>query len=159
MEAVSFESVSSTLPVMLLPLQTDNMIVPDTMVAEIKNSVSIEVKPDSPEWFIGYFEWRGHKLPLVSFEALNGAMAIPADAVSRVVILKSMATHGHLPFYGVVIDDVPDVIEMTDDMVSIHDGRPRGRAEAMSVAFGEKTGGIPNTDWVEQHLLTYILHG
>ncbi|MBT6579099.1 MAG: hypothetical protein HOO01_02420, partial [Cellvibrionales bacterium] len=43
--------------------------------------------------------------------------------------------------------------------IELCEGRPRGRAEAMSVSMSDLMAGIPNIEWVEQHLLAYILHG
>ena len=158
MEAVNLDYSMSGLSAMLLPLQTDHLILPEVMVAEIRPAVEVQTQAGSPDWFIGYIDWKGHDLPLISFEALNGAMPIPAESVKRVAIIKTMADHGHLHYYAVAIDDVPDIVDVAGDTVSMHEGRPRGRAEVMSIACGDRTAGIPNLDWVEQHILTYILH-
>lgn len=158
MDIFSSDYSFSSLAVMLLPLQTDNLLIPDAMVLENCAPGDIAMKADSPEWFVGYIQWRGQSVPLISFEALNGAMAIAAEQIGRVAIVRSMAAHGHLPYYAVVVDAAPDIIDISNDDVRIHESRPRGRAEALSVSVGDTTAGIPNVDWVEQHLLTYILH-
>ncbi|MDG1541645.1 MAG: hypothetical protein P8Q39_02250, partial [Candidatus Thalassarchaeaceae archaeon] len=64
----------------------------------------------------------------------------------------------HLPYYAVVISGTPSLHEIADDELSLCTGRPRGRAESMSVAVDELVAGVPNIEWVEQHLLAYILH-
>ena len=158
MEALRTEQPIANLAVMLLPLQTDNLLLPDVMIAEICEPGRIEVKAESPEWFVGQIQWRGQTVPLISFEAMNGAMAIAADLVQYVAVVESTLGHGHLPYYAVVISGRPTILDVSDDQIRPYEGRPRGRAEAISVILDQKTAGIPNVDWVEQHLQTYILH-
>ena len=158
MEALHTQQAQANLAVMLLPLQTDHLLLPDVMVAEICEPGSIAVKAESPEWFVGHFQWRGQTVPLISFEALNGAIAIAAELVQYVAVVESTLGHGHLPYYAVVINGRPSILDVSDDQIRAYEGRPRGRAEVVSVILDQKTAGIPNVDWVEQHLQTYILH-
>ncbi|MBT8140232.1 MAG: chemotaxis protein CheW [Gammaproteobacteria bacterium] len=159
MQSLLGEAPTTHLEVMLLPLQTDNLLLPDVMVAEICDGGEITVKAGSPDWFVGYANWRGQSVPLISFEALNGAMPIAADQVQQIAVLESTLGHGHLPYYAVVLSGRPSILDVSDDQVRSYEGRPRGRAETISVMIEQKTAGIPNVDWVEQHLQTYILHG
>ena len=151
------ETHSSHLPVMLLPLNTDAMLVPDIMVVEVCDAADVQMAEQSPEWFVGSKYWRGYKIPVISFEALNGAMQLDSSQISKLVIIKSTVEHGYLPYYGMVIADKPIMSEVSGDSVMLEEGRPRGRAEALSVSLEGKTAGIPNTEWIESHLLTYLL--
>ncbi|MGB5324922.1 MAG: chemotaxis protein CheW [Pseudomonadales bacterium] len=159
MQALPNDDNASNLELMLLPLMTDHLLVPDAIVIEIFDAGEVTVKAGSPEWFVGSVQWRGQTVPVISFEALNGAMAIAADKVRQVAVLESTLGHGHLPNYAVVLNGRPSILDVSDDQVRIYEGRPRGRAEAISVIVDQKSAGIPNVDWVEQHLQTYILHG
>ncbi len=149
---------SPTISAIYLPLQVDGLLLPDATVVEIFRAGKILIQADSPEWHVGTIVWRGLTLPLVSFEALNGAGLIEAEAVTRVAIINGTAEHGHLPYYAIVISDTPTMMEIYDEDIEIHEGRPRGRAEALSVAVADLTAGIPNMGWVEQHLLAYTLN-
>lgn len=159
MDTTLCDNRASDIEVMLLPLQTDNLLLPDAMVAEVCAATAISEKDSSPDWFVGYVQWRGQTLPLISFEALNGAMPIAAADVQQYAVLESTLGHGHLPHYAVVLSGRPTILDVGDDQVRVYEGRPRGRAEALSVIVEQKTAGIPNVDWVEQHLQTFILHG
>lgn len=159
MQSLLSDKAPGNFEVMLLPLMTDNLLLPDVMVTEICDAGEITVKAGSPDWFVGYVSWRGQSVPLISFEALNGAMPIPADMVQQIAVLESTLGHGHLPYYAVVLNGRPSILDVSDDQIRSYEGRPRGRAEAISVIVEQKTAGIPNVDWVEQHLQTYILHG
>ena len=143
---------------MFLPLQMDGMLLPDTSVVEVLAVQNIIETSGSPEWYIGSISWRGMQLPLVCFESLNGAMTVQPEQVERVAIVRGTADHGHLPYYALVICGKPELFMIAEEDIEVHEGRPRGRAEAMSVAVMDRTAGIPNIEWVEQHLLAYTLH-
>ena len=143
---------------MYLPLQMDGLLVPDVTVVEILKVDKIASQIKSPEWFIGSIQWRGYELPLISFESLNGAATVNPENISRVAIINGIADQSHLPYYAVVISNTPSLHEIVGDDLNLCEGRPRGRAEAMSVTINDLVAGVPNIEWVEQHLLAYILH-
>ncbi len=157
MNATSLKQSANEVSVMLLPQQTDNILVPDVMVVEICKDVEVKPKDDSPDWFAGTVNWRNSQVPVIAFEALNGAFHMPSEK-KTVAIVNAMKGLGYLPYYAIVLNGEPKMIDASDNDVSVNDGRPRGRAESLSVSIADTTAGIPNVDWVEQHLLTYILH-
>ena len=57
-----------------------------------------------------------------------------------------------------LIQGSPRVVDASDAALRTNDLRPRGRAEAMSIKIDDAEGGIPNIEWIEQHLLAYTLN-
>ncbi|MBR9805321.1 hypothetical protein GYB62_02270 [bacterium] len=143
---------------MLMPLVGSYMLMPDVSVTEIARLGKIVVPSQSPEWFLGTIVWRGQEVPVVSFEALNGSLAPEVSEDSLVAVMSGMADNGHLPYYGVLIQGSPRVVDASDAVLQTNDLRPRGRAEAMSIKIDDAEGGIPNIEWIEQHLLAYTLN-
>ena len=158
LQSTNHQFASKPVRAMFLPLQMDGMLLPDVSVIEVLSVQQITEASGSPEWYIGAISWRGMQLPLICFESLNGAMTVSAESVERVAIVRGTADHGHLPYYALVICGVPQLFTLSEEDIEVHEGRPRGRAEAMSVAVLDQTAGIPNIEWVEQHLLAYTLH-
>ena len=158
MQESYYELSLSPFTAMYLPLQIDGLLLPDVTVVEILKIDNISPLLKSPEWLIGSIKWRGEALPLISFEALNGAATVDPKIISRVAIINGTADNSHLPYYAVVISDTPSLHDIAEDDIELYEGRPRGRAEAMSVRVNNLIAGVPNIEWVEQHLLAYILH-
>ena len=80
MEALHFDESLTALDVIKLPMTTDGLIVPEVMVAEIYQPRGLEVKEAGPDWLAGHCHWRGHTIPIISFEAMNQAnCAAPKD--------------------------------------------------------------------------------
>lgn len=142
---------------MLLPIDSDFLILPDVAVMQIVDAPTVEGVENSPDWFAGNMLWRGYSVPVVRFEPLNGGFA-RSSSIERVAIIKSTVKNGYLPYYAVATSDRPSLRDINIDSVVIAEGRARGRAESMSIALDDIAAGVPNADWVENHLLTYILH-
>ena len=158
MQESQYEISLSPFTAMYLPLQMDGLLLPDVTVVEILKTNDISPLLKTPEWLIGTISWRGEALPLISFEALNGAATVDPKTITRVAIINGTADNSHLPYYAVVISDTPSLYDIADGDIELCEGRPRGRAEAMSVRVNDLVAGVPNIEWVEQHLLAYILH-
>ena len=158
MQKSHYEISSSSFTAMYLPLQMDGLLLPDVTVVEILKIKNISPLLKTPEWLIGTVSWRGEALPLISFESLNGAATVDPKTITRVAIINGTADNSHLPYYAVVISDTPSLHEISEGDIEMCVGRPRGRAEAMSVSVNDLVAGVPNIEWVEQHLLAYILH-
>lgn len=158
MQESQYEISLSPFTAMYLPLQMDGLLLPDVTVVEILKTNDISPLLKTPEWLIGTISWRGEALPLISFEALNGAATVDPKTITRVAIINGTADNSHLPYYAVVISDTPSLHDIADGDIELCEGRPRGRAEAMSVRVNDFVAGVPNIEWVEQHLLAYILH-
>jgi len=158
MHASKFDEATKKMDVIALPLQTDFLLVPDVMVAEIYEPRQISYISDGPNWLIGEINWRGSNMPLVCFEAMNSADAQRPETVQRVAVIASVSKHGYLPYYALALAADPTVKTIGRRSLTVHDGRARGRAETLSVECEGVAAGIPNINWIEQHLLGYILH-
>lgn len=160
MLAIETDFMSSNIPLMYLPLTVDGLLMPDVAIVAVSSRDQVKRKDDGPEWLIGNINWRGSTIPVIDFDILNGHS--PSEDMGRridkVVIVASTADHGHLPYYAISISESPQMLFASDDEIHLHEARPRGRAEAMSVSVKQFTGGIPNVAWIEQHLLACILH-
>jgi chemosensory pili system protein ChpC len=158
MYALKLDQADKKMDVIALPLEADFLLVPDVMVAEICEPRQLKFITDGPNWLMGEINWRGRSMPLVCFEAMNSADARRPDKVQRVAVIASVSKHGYLPYYALVLAADPTVKTIGRRSLAVHEGRPRGRAESLSVECDGIAAGIPNINWIEQHLLGYILH-
>lgn len=158
MEARDFNESLKTLEVIKLPTTSSAIILPDVMVAEIIQPRHSELTSDGPDWLVGHCRWRGHSIPMICFEAMNQANYVTPSEVLYVAVINSLSKHGYLPYYGIVLSELPSASTIERRTVTVHDGRARGRAETLSVLLEGESAGIPNINWIEQHLLGYILH-
>ena len=81
----------------ILTLRKENVIVPDVLVAEIISVKDIEDDVNRPEWYLGDMKWRGHNVPLLSFEAAGGGDA-KVNLNTQAVVLYAVGKDGSIFF-------------------------------------------------------------
>jgi chemosensory pili system protein ChpC len=104
----------------ILKINDDELLMPNASVAEIvaiKNIINVANKPG---WMLGYLDWRGHSVPLISFEAMGG-VRMPSLATGNVkaAVLFSIGKNSSIPYMSILTQDTPKVMNVkADDLVA-----------------------------------------
>jgi len=91
----------------LIPLADMRLLLPTTCVAEIIDWQEPEAVDDTPEWLLGRLEWRGLRIPLLSFEAANGRPRGEVSRRGRIAVLNGIGGDPELPFYALQLQGIP----------------------------------------------------
>ena len=91
---------------MQLPLLNMQLLLPNSVVAEI---IGYNVPGDKQQsgWFHGNIEWRGVVVPVISVEQLCEQEAAAPGARTRIAVVYNPAHDDHLPYIGLVLQDIP----------------------------------------------------
>lgn len=76
----------------LISLEGDTLLLPNAAVVEVISREAVRPAAGAPPWLFGHCDWNGRRVPVVSFEALNGAVAPPVSHRTRIVLLHSFGT-------------------------------------------------------------------
>lgn len=98
---------SSVVRTQLIPLADMNLLLPNTCIAEVISLGELNPVKKSPDWFLGMMDWRGVRIPVISFEAANGISTEAPSRSSRVAVLNGINGDENLPFYGVISQGIP----------------------------------------------------
>ena len=104
----------------ILTLRKENVIVPNSLVAEIISVKEIEGMDDAPGWFLGNMKWRGADVPLLSFEASGGDKISKVNLNTQAVVLYAVSKSGETseyPYLGLVMSGVPHVSDFTREQI------------------------------------------
>ena len=98
----------------ILKINGDELLMPNASIAEImpiKNIINVANKPG---WMLGYLDWRGHSVPLISFEAMGG-VRMPSLATGNVkaAVLFSIGDDSDFPYVSILVNDAPKSINVT----------------------------------------------
>ncbi|KPJ91855.1 MAG: hypothetical protein AMJ55_10745 [Gammaproteobacteria bacterium SG8_15] len=97
----------------LIGLEALRLILPNTAIAEVVAYTQPELPDESmPEWFLGYVNWRGYRIPVVSFEQMIDQAGSKPDRRSRVIILNSISADPDRPFYGLLATGIPRLMSV-----------------------------------------------
>lgn len=99
----------------VLKINGDELLMPNATVAEIvpiRNIINVANKPD---WMLGYLDWRGNSVPLISFEALGGVrMPSLATGTVKAAVLFSIGDDENFPFVSILMQETPTVVNVKD---------------------------------------------
>lgn len=138
---------------LLLPMQQKPLLVPSVCVVEVvgysRPSQESQEHKQRENWYLGEINWRDLGIPLVSFERMTQRRFAMGSATARIAILNNTSGHSAAPFYGVIIQGMPQLMELGQDEIKKLD-LPSGYIEQMNVSVHRINACIPNLPLVEQ---------
>ena len=142
-----------------LNVNEDKLLLPNAAVAEIvpiKNIINVANKP---AWMLGYLDWRGNSVPLVSFEAMGGVrMPSLASGTIKAAILITVGEDKSLPFISILVQGSPSILNVKEEeMLSNKEGITHPAVED-KVMIAEETYSVMNMENLEaivKNVMTY----
>ncbi|MBW7471559.1 chemotaxis protein CheW [Marinobacter sp. M216] len=141
---------SQTLSCVMIPMSERQLLLPNVTIAEVVDFASSEAGANTPDWLVGYLDWRGLTLPVISYDAANGgSLSVPGDNRGRIVVLNTIGEHHEqVPFMALVTQGIPSQTRLTEDQISQKDGEA-GPADIMQVEVDGESAWIPNLEYLE----------
>lgn len=141
---------SQVLPCVLIPVTDRQLLLPNVSLAEIVDYAEPVRAEDGPDWLVGYLNWRGLDLPVISYDAANGGTAVSPDSHrGRVAVLNTIsASHPEMPFLAMVTQGIPSQTKLSEPQIRESEGET-GPADLMVVDVEGHTAYIPNLEYLE----------
>ena len=100
---------SQTLPCVMIPMTDRQLLLPNVSIAEVVDFNSTDPGANTPDWLVGYLDWRGQTLPVISYDAANGgALTVPGENRGRIIVLNTIGPeHNKAPFMALVTQGIP----------------------------------------------------
>ena len=141
----------------LLTISEDKLVFPNTAIAEIVPIQNIINVANKPVWMLGYLDWRGNSVPLVSFEALGGVrMPSLASGDVKAAVLYSVSDDKKFPFMSILVQGAPKVVNVASSDVIANKEEIHHPAIEQKVMMFEDDASIVDLDKLEQ-LIKYIM--
>jgi chemosensory pili system protein ChpC len=129
-----------------------NLLLPNTLVAEVTQSASVTAAGNSPDWLAGLVSWRGRNVPLVSFEQLLGREARQRHDESRMVILNTLNGNPSIPFVAVEIQGMPHLSLLKHGRLEYDEKKSSEPVVLASLLLDGESVVVPNLDVIERML-------
>jgi len=137
---------------LLLPLADRLLLLPSAAVAEV---IRYEGEPEpldnAPLWLLGQINWRGLKLPLLSFESASGAANAAPN--TQLAILNVTHEKARVKFFALQLQGHPRPIRLTATLASSEEPLQPLELSAVRLADG-RSAKIPSLSVLEEQLLT-----
>lgn len=130
-----------------------NLLLPNTLVAEVTEIAGITAAGNSPEWLTGFVTWRGRSVPLVSFEQLVGTDSVVRHDRSHMVILNTLNGNPRIPFIALEIQGLPRLSQLKHGMLEYDENEKNSEPVVLSsLRIEGESVLLPNVDVIERML-------
>ena len=151
--------MSEKIKCLILKINSDELLMPNASVAEIvpiKNIINVANKPG---WMLGYLDWRGHSVPLVSFEAM-GNVRMPSLATGNVkaAIFFSIGENSNFPYISILVQDAPSIVNVKEEDIISNKEEITHPAIADKVITAEGSYSIIDLEKLESIVKTVMTH-
>jgi len=151
--------MSDEIKCVILKINGDELLMPNASVAEIvpiKNIINVANKPG---WMLGYLDWRGHSVPLISFEAMgNVRMPSLATGTVKAAILFSIGDDNDFPYMSILMQEAPAVVNVKEDEVISNKEDISHPAIENKVMIADSTYSIVNIEKLESIVKQVMTH-
>jgi chemosensory pili system protein ChpC len=145
------KSSDESLRCLVIPDGDMNILLPNTVVAEVSVLGEIKQPDNKPDWLNGMFSWRGIEIPLVSFSNMIGQAS---ESGKRVAVLNTLSDSSVNKFIGLSISGIPRLVIVDNQMVSFMDEAKTADNKSILaeiVLDGEHVY-VPDLDFIEKSL-------
>jgi chemosensory pili system protein ChpC len=141
---------SQTLPCVMIPVSDRQLLLPNVSIAEVVDFNSSDAGPNTPDWLVGFLDWRGLTLPVISYDAANGGqLTVPGDNRGRIIVLNTIgAQHNQAPFMALITQGIPSQTRLDESQLRTLEGEA-GPADIMQVEVDGEPAWIPNLEFLE----------
>ena len=137
-----------------IPLQGVRLVLPDSIILQIFSGAEINPLDNAPSWLLGNFVWQKHLIPALSFEIASNQQ-FKETAAPRVLILKSINNVEKMPFYAIVLADIPKPLRLSDEnLTAVENASPSSPVILNEVLIDGEPMSIPNLDALEEMLIS-----
>ena len=138
---------------LVIPLDGMALVVPNALISEVATLGEMTPATGTEEWLIGSIQWRGLRVPLVSYErVLGNARALPGRN-SRAIVFNTLNGNRELPFVAVLSQRIPRLLLVTARMLQrVDEDKPHDAVLARLELQGDEVL-VPDVDRLEQMLI------
>lgn len=127
----------------LLPLEAGKLILPRSIVEEVRALAELQPLPGMPPWLAGRVRWRGGTIPLVAIEPLLGEPLPERSRRSRMVIVRTPPDTLEPGVMAILSQGFPYILRVTPELLSTA-RRPENEALLAEAALGLERPMVPD---------------
>lgn len=101
----------------LLPLGNGKLLLPRSIVEEVRGLAEPLSVTDAPSWLMGKVRWRGSNIPLVAIEPLLGGPIPPTSRRSRMIVLRAPEGTLEPAAMAVLAQGFPYILRVTPELL------------------------------------------
>lgn len=145
-----YDTLPDKMACLMIPMQSVTLLLPNEAVAEVVRGIRPEKLPDMPEWFLGQAEWRGLKIPVLSYEYLTDGSRTLVTPSSCLIVINSIKENRSTPFYALLSAHHPRLLRLNKKDLS--DGEYTTGINKYHVLANGNVAIVPDLDLLEERV-------
>lgn len=101
----------------LLPLDNGKLLLPRSIVEEVRGLAEPQPVAGSPPWLLGTVRWRASNIPLVAIEPLLGSSVPRSSRRSRMIVLRTPPDTLDPPAMAILAQGFPYILRVTPELL------------------------------------------
>ncbi|MGH8127107.1 MAG: chemotaxis protein CheW [Gammaproteobacteria bacterium] len=101
----------------LLPIGNGKLLLPRSIVEEVRGLAEPQPVPGTPPWLMGKVRWRGSDIPLVAIEPFLGSSIPPTSRRSRMIVLHTPEGTLEPAAMAVLAQGFPYILRVTPELL------------------------------------------
>ncbi|MBU0499593.1 MAG: chemotaxis protein CheW [Gammaproteobacteria bacterium] len=131
----------------IIPLDGGALLLPNASVAEVVSYQAGEAVASAPPWCLGRFQWRGVRVPLISFERFIGETLGDIGHRARIIVIYGLGEgRDKAPYFGVLAQGIPRLSRVAADGIQPAEEGNSHEAIAARVLVDGVKAWIPDVD-------------
>ena len=108
---------------LIIPMRGKTLLLPNKALAEIAPFIDSEPPPAGHQpWHLGFLNWRGSRLPVISYERLYDETFPPLERrLKMVAIINTQLGIKETPYFGIGVEGIPRLGLVTRDSIEHKD--------------------------------------
>ncbi len=145
---------SEQLHAVLVALEGDTLLLPNSAVLEVVSREAIEPIPSAPPWLLGQVAWSGLPVPVIRLEGLNGEDAVTDGRRARIVVLQSLGQRWPMARFAVLAQGYPHLVTLNRAAMAPMKLRDTDRPDLVlaRVRIASQETWVPDLETVEAQL-------
>ncbi len=143
----------------LAAISGDILLLPNLAVAEVLPREPLETFDNAPDWFAGMLMWHGRRVPIISFEKLNGNLAsLQPNRRARMLVVYATGNRIQSGMFGMLTEGYPHLVTLNRNAVRPEPLRGSDRPElvAARARVASQVPAIPNFECIEAEVATVM---
>lgn len=101
----------------LLPVGNGKLLLPRSIVEEVRGLAEPTPIPDSPPWLLGRVRWRGSTIPLVAIEPIMGESVPASSRRSRMIVVRAPEGTLEPAAMAILAQGFPYILRVTPELL------------------------------------------
>jgi len=127
----------------LLPLGSGKLLLPRSLVEEVRGMPRVTDVAGAPPWLLGRARWRGDSIPLLAIEPLLGCDVPERSRRARMIVLRAPAGSLQPAAVGILSQGFPYILRVTPELLA-NAGAPEHDGLLAEISLGLEKPVVPD---------------